>query len=905
MTISRLLRIIRQRLRSFFLKSRVDAELDREFAFHLEQLIRENIADGKTPAEARRAAKIALGNVGVLQEECRDQRRVGWLHDLLQDMSYAWRMLRKAPGFTTVAIASLALGIGANTAILGVVDNVFFAELPLPAAERLVVIRTFPVQSPTQNQSASVPDYFAWKEQSRSFEVMGASLNQQMDFGTEENGAPPERIAGQGFTSSVFATLGVPPMLGRVFDESEDDVEKAAPVVVLSHRLWQRRFAGDPDILQKEVRLNSRQFSVIGVMPEGFHYPNEDVDYWIPLSLNRFQLQGSMRYFLVTARLKDGTTILQAQAELDSIAAKLAEEFPERLRGWGIRVQTVRDFRFGWTKQPLVTLEGAVVLVMMIACANLATLLMARGSARKSEFAMRTALGAGRGRIVRQLLAESMLLSLIGGAAGLFVAWFGLSALGLMMPPPGSFRIAEVAMNFRLVGITLVSSLLTGLIFGLAPALGVSSSGYASSGGGMRSSARGLRGVLVAGQVALALVLLIGSGLLLNSFIRLVGRELNFDPRGLLSFEFRLPQQVYQRAVDTFRGFPVVEVNPPSSIMQRVYERLLVLPGAESVAGISFQPINSLVLPNLNILLEDRHSLEGEQHKASAVYFLVTPNFFATMKTPLVGGRELDARDTASTPWVAVVNETAARRFWPGEDPLEKRFMLDVVSGERSRSVVGVVRNVPLRTVSTEEHAVIYVSYLQQPETYRGPLGNMFGQMTFLIRTAGDPSELVSSARVAVAEIDSDRPIANVQASRRYMAGAIRDRGYYALMIGVFAFTATLLAAIGVYGVMAYSVAQRTREIGIRIALGANVRDVIYLVGKRALFLIASGLALGLAGSIALTRLISAQLWGVTPTDPMTFAGVTLVLMFAALLACLIPARRAIRVNPTDALRSQ
>jgi putative ABC transport system permease protein len=329
------------------------------------------------------------------------------------------------------------------------------------------------------------------------------------------------------------------------------------------------------------------------------------------------------------------------------------------------------------------------------------------------------------------------------------------------------------------------------------------------------------------------------------------------------------------------------------------------LPGAESVAGISFPPVNSLVLPNFDIVLEDRGSLESEERKFPAVYFLVTPTFFATMKTPLMRGREFDARDTASAPWVAVVNETAARLFWPGEDPLGKRFMLDVVSGERLRSVVGVVPNIPLRTASTEDNAVIYVSYLQQPDTYRGTLGNMFGQMTFLIRATGDPSELVSPARAAVAEIDSDRPIADIQASTQYIAGSVRDRGYYALLIGVFGFTATLLAVIGVYGVMAYSVAQRTREIGIRIALGANVGDVLYLVGKRSLFLIASGLALGLAGSIGLTRLISSQLWGVTPTDPMTFAGVTVILMLAALLACLIPARRAIRVNPTDALRSQ
>jgi putative ABC transport system permease protein len=397
----------------------------------------------------------------------------------------------------------------------------------------------------------------------------------------------------------------------------------------------------------------------------------------------------------------------------------------------------------------------------------------------------------------------------------------------------------------------------------------------------------------------LALMLLIGSGLLINSFIRLVIAERNYDPDGMILFDIRVPLEAYLKGLGSDRGLPILEVSPPTAFFQRVYEQLRSLPGASSVAGSSFPPVDSLVLPTMQIVL-DGSSAENVE----ATYFLVTPGFFDTMKTPFTHGRDFDAKDTASSPWVAVVNETAARRFWPGQDPVGKRFTLDVAAGEKPREVVGVVRDVPLRYLRTEADPVIYVSYLQQSERYRGPLGNMFGQMRFLLRANGDPMSLIRAARQAVAQVDPDRPIAGIQITGRYGGVAVRNRGYYALVVGVFAVTATLLAAIGVYGALSYSVSRRTREIGIRLALGARAVQILSLLGRQGLLLFATGLALGFAGSVALTRLISSQLWGVTPTDPLTFAAVTALLALVAGCACLVPIRRAIRIDPTEALRS-
>jgi putative ABC transport system permease protein len=483
-----------------------------------------------------------------------------------------------------------------------------------------------------------------------------------------------------------------------------------------------------------------------------------------------------------------------------------------------------------------------------------------------------------------------------------------------MNPPLAAQRVAGIVVDLPLLALLGLLSVVTGLIFGLGPAIACFQLDLA---GPLKKSTRSagspykrnrLQSALVTLQIASALILLIGSGLLINSFVRLAGFDLNFDPSGLLTFEYRIPQQQYVRNMGVFQGAPYAAVDPsPTPAIQRVYERLRTIRGAESVAGISLPPVNSLVQNIMSFSVEDRPTQENaaDRNGLSAVYFLITPNFFATMKTRLVRGRDLNDFDSASAPWVAIINEAMARRFWPGEDPIGKHLMLGVVSGEQPREIIGVVRDIPTRRDRADPLPAIYTSYLQQSPAYRGPFANMFGQMTFVLRTSGDPLSLVPEARRAVADVDPDHAITRIQTMEQYWGRGMRDKRYLALVLGVFAFVATLLAAIGIYGVMAYSVAQRTREIGIRMALGASSSRVLAMIGRRAVILISLGVLLGLAGSLALSQLIASQLWGVEPTDPATFAAVSLLLIAVAVMACFVPARRAIRVDPTEALRTE
>jgi putative ABC transport system permease protein len=489
-----------------------------------------------------------------------------------------------------------------------------------------------------------------------------------------------------------------------------------------------------------------------------------------------------------------------------------------------------------------------------------------------------------------------LLLSLIGGVLGVAVAWWGLSALAGMPPPPAGLRIGAVALNTRVLLGTVALSVITGLVFGAAPALAAArldlTGSLNESVGGTGTHATGHRtlGVLVSAQLAIALVLLIGTGLMIQSYLRLSGRELNLRPEGILSFELRLPGTDPSQSLQT---------------MERVYDRLRRLPGAESVAGVWPRPVNSLLVPTQTIHIEGRRapSTEAERNAASARSFLVTPDFFATVGAPLVRGREFGAGDTPAAAWGAIVNETAARRFWPGEDPIGKRFTLDGAPGERPRDVIGLVRDIPLRAAFFDVDAVVYTSFFQQSVESREAPVNSFRQVMFLLRHPADPMTLLPAARRVVAEIDPDRALASVAQLAWFTLFEVVNRGTSAAVLAIFAFTATLLAAVGIYGVMAYWIAQRTREIGIRMALGASAREVISLVGRRALLLIAVGLLAGLAGSLVFTRLIASQLWGITSTDPATFAAVSLLLAVVALLACFVPLRRAVQVDPTVALR--
>jgi putative ABC transport system permease protein len=906
MNLARLKRVAVLRLRSLLRADRAEAELAGEFAFHLEQLVRENIDSGMSSSEAHRAARRKLGNVALLEEQCRDQRRVSWLRDLKQDVLYGLRMVRKSPGFTVIAAGSLALGIGANTAILGVADAMLFGKLPYRDADRLVMIRTYSGDNPGQNYNVSLPDFFALQDGTQSFESIGCSLDDQKNLGgvskqTSPDEMPPERIFGQGWSPGLFETLRVQPLLGRTFTDA--DYHRGPPsVVILSYRLWQRRFDSDPKILGTHIALNGASTEIIGVMPRDFRFAEERPDYWVPMQITRTALQAGVRYFIVAARVQKGVTVEQAQAEVDRAAAQLAADFPDTHTGWGVRVQPLREALFGWTRPAIFTLEAAVAMVLLIACANVAGLLLARGASRRQEMAMRAALGAGRLRIVRQLLAESLMLSCIGGLLGVAVAWTALRALPAINPPPDAPRLEAIPLNLHMLVLTGFTSLATGWLFGIGPAwstLRQDLTGALKESGRLRNRQRG-RSVLVAAQIAIAFVLLIGSGLLLKSFARLAGRELNFDPHGLLTFEFRLPTWQFQRIVGSHEGFPETAVDPATAPkFERILDRLRALPGTESVAGISSPPVNSILVATMTVTVEGARADSGETS-----YFLITPRFFETMKTPIVRGREFEESDTAGAIWVAVVNETAAARLWPGEDPIGKRFTADSGTDDRPREVIGVVRDIPIGTRQIKPGPVIYMSYLQQPPRSRLPWSNMRGQMTYLLRGA-NPTGLAQAAQKAVAEIDPDIPLANIGPMERYTGAYTGGMFYYTAALGTFAALATLLAAIGIYGVMSYHVAQRTHEIGIRMALGARPFQVFGLVGGRTITLVATGLALGFAGALALTRFLASQLWQVTPTDPTAYTGALLLVAVVAGLSCIGPLRRCVRIDPVRALRGE
>jgi putative ABC transport system permease protein len=830
---------------------------------------------------------------------------------LWQDIVYGVRMLAKKPVFTIIAAVSLALGIGLNTAIFTLMNTILLRSLPFPEANRLVAIYSLQPDHPDQLNGASVPDLVAWKEQARSFEAMGALRNNAIDFGPEENGAPAERVSGENVTPGLLQALGVQPFMGRLFSEAEDAVDHPAPVMLISHRLWVRRFGGDAGILNRKILINGVNVSVIGVMPPDFRITDENSDYLAPLAFNHFQLQGSARFLMVIARLRPGVTLPQAQSEMDAISLRLASQFPvhdtDHGKPWTVRMQPAREALFGFISRPLLLLQGAVGFVLLIACANVAALLLARASSRHAEVAIRAALGAGRGRIFRQFLTESLLLSLLGGTLGVMLAWWGVRGL-VVMAPSWLPRLHAIQIDGRVLLFSAALSILTGLIFGILPAGQASKSTFAES---LKDSMRGgtaggtrhrLRALLVSGQLALALILLIGSGLLIRSFLKLQGADLGCDPRGLLTFRYRFSEGQFGKPAGPYHGMVLFDMSPiPPAAFTRVFERLETVPGVRSAAGIVYPPLTGYNPMTFTI---DGRTVSNIDD-LTADFFPVTPNFFATMKIPMQRGRDFTGRDTATSPWVAIINETMARRFFPGENPIGQRIRVDLSPEDQLREVIAVVGDIPARHPQSKQDPAIFIPFVQAAAHSTGPFTSLHLQMTFLLRTQGDPMSALPAVRQAVEEIDRNRPLIDPRTEESYLAEQAQYPRYYSMLFGLFAAVATGLAAVGIYGVMAYVVEQRTREIGIRMALGARGWDVLKLVARGALMVIISGIVLGLAGAAALTRFISSEIWEVKATDAGTFTGVTLLLMAISILACLVPTRRAVAVDPTTALRHE
>jgi putative ABC transport system permease protein len=828
---------------------------------------------------------------------------------LRQDLAYGFRTLARKPGFTAVAALSLALGIGLNTAIFTLMNGVLLGSLPYRDADRLVAIFSISPQHPDQLQGGSVPDLFAWKQRARSFDAIGAVGNDEVDFGAAENGLPAARVQGENMTPGALQALGVQPLMGRVFTDDEDAVDHPAPVIVISYRLWQRRFGGARDILNRQVLVNGKNTTVVGVLQPDFRFTDENGDYLAPMNINHFQLLRSARFLTIAAKLKPGVSLQQAESELKSISQQLSKEYPEHdaIQGkpWSVRLQPIRQFLFGNINRPLFLLQAAVSFVLLIACANVAALLLARASARQTEVAIRAALGAGRGRIFRQFLTESLLLALLGGTMGVALAWEGVRLL-VAMAPSWLPRLHAIRMDGRVLLFSMGLSLLTGLIFGLMPAVQGSKSSFVESlksvtRGGTAGGARNrMRGVLVTVQLALALMLLIGSGLLIRSFLALKGADLGCDPKGVLTFMYRFGGNRFGKPVGNYHGLVLWEMSPdPPATFTRVLERLQTVPGVRSVAGSVFPPMTGN--NPMNFTIAGRTVANPDD--LSADYFPVSPNFFATMKIPMLRGRDFTDRDTASTPWVAIINETMARRFFADENPLGKHISVDLSPEDQPREIVAVVKDIPASNPQTRQEPAIFTPFQQEAMHSTGPFTGLHLQMTYLLRTQGDPMKELPAVRRAMDDFDRNQPIIDPRTEESYLADQAQYPRYYSMLLGLFAVVATGLAAMGIYGVMAYAVEQRTREIGIRMALGAGAREVFQLIVTQAAVVIAAGTAIGLAGAMLLTRFLSSQIWEVKADDPLTFAGFSLVLMTIAVLACLIPTRRAMQVDPTVALR--
>jgi putative ABC transport system permease protein len=824
-----------------------------------------------------------------------------------QDVLYGFRMLAKRPLFTAAAALSLATGIGLNTAIFTLINTILWGALAFPQPERLAVIWSTPPGHADQLNGVSVPDYMALKERSKSFEAIGVMVNSGRDFGAVENGAPAELIRGEEYSPELLQALGVQPLMGRLFTAEETQIDHPSPVIVISHRLWQRRFSGDKNILNQSILVDGVKSSIIGVMQPGFLFSDDRAEFLAPIRLNHFQLRGSARFMLAAGRLKSGVSMKQAQQELDSILAEFAKEHPADMdhgRPWTVQLQDVREGLFGFMSRPLLLLQGAVAFVLLIACANVAGLQLARASSRHTEVAVRAALGAGRARIFRQFLTESVMLSLMAGVAGVVLAWWGVRAL-VAMAPPFFPRLAEISVDRHVLLFSLAISLITGIAFGLVPAMQASkltlveSLKDATRGGSSGGARHRLRGVLVTAQLALALVLLIGSGLLIRSFLKMQGADLGCDPTGLLTFNIRMNQQ-FVNPVGPYKGVVLQEIAPVvAENFRQIFERVQNVPGVQSAAGSVFAPLTGGA--SINFSIEGRPAADTDL--PSADYFAITPNFFPTMKTPLLRGRDFTSHDTASGTWVAIINETMARRFWTNEDPLGKRIRMDTAPEDPAREIVGVVRDVPSNPQQKRQEPAIFVPFFQSSAHTTGPWTFMKMQLTFLLRTGGDPMKLAPAVQRAIAEINPNWPLRNVQTEEQQVARQIQYPRYYSMLLGLFALVATALAAVGIYGIMAYAVEQRTREIGIRMALGAGGRDVLVLVARQVAWMIMVGLSVGIGGAILLTRYLSSELWEVQATDPATFAGVSLLLAAVAMLACVVPTRRAVRVDPTIALR--
>ena len=811
------------------------------------------------------------------------------MESLLQDLRYGARMLLKQPGFTIVAVIALALGIGANTAIFSVVNAILLRPLNYKDSDRLVQINH---NYPKLDLKASVSaiGYTHYRDHCDAFEAIGAASSWAVNL--TESG-DPERLLGMAVSHTFLPMLGIEPARGRVFTSDEDQPGHDR-VVVLSDGLWHRRFAGDPNLVGNTIRLNGENYTVVGIMPPSFQFGREfaqPIDLYSPIAFTPEQLDPNRwrnEFLFVVAKLKPNVTLEHAQAQMDTIAANVRREYfgggdADDPSSWGLLLRSLSEIVVGEIRPALLVLLAAVGFVLLIACANVANLLLARAALRHKEIAIRSALGAGRWRVIRQLLTESILLAVIGGAIGLALAYWGMRAM-LSLNEDRIPRAGEIGIDGRVLFFTAGVALLTGVLFGLFPALQTSKTdlhAVLKEGGRSGSARRSVRGLFVVAEVALALVLLVGAGLLLKSFQKLQEVNPGFNPEHVLTMQISLPATKYQepQQVDAF--------------FQQALEKVNALPGVQS-AGVSTSVPMSGANSAGSFSIEGRTIAPGEMAPWGNRWF-AGASYFQTLGVPLIKGRYFDDRDVRDAPPVAIIDETMERKFWPDENPIGRRisFQRDPQGNPVWREVVGVVGHVKHKGLEGESPVQYYIPHRQLA------VNNVF----LVVRTAVEPASMAGAVRGSIQQVDRELPVFRVTTMERMVADSMTQRRFAMTLLGVFAFVALILASVGLYGVMSYSVTHRTNEIGIRMALGATVTDVLAMVVGQGMKLSLAGVGIGLAGAFALTRVMRTLLFGVSATDPLTYALVALVLAAVSLVACFVPARRATKVDPMEALR--
>lgn len=801
------------------------------------------------------------------------------METLFKDIRYGFRSLLKHPGFTAVAVVTLALGIGANSAMFSTVNSVLLKPLSYPDADRIVVLEGInPAKGITQS-NLSIPDFSDWQSQNQVFDqlagfVFGGSLL--------TSGDETERVRGTGVTTDFFPLFGTAALAGRTLQA--DDAQKGRdPVVVLSYALWQRRFGGNPNVLGTTVTIAGKSTTIVGVMPADFDYPAQS-ELWVPYPIDAAAERRDNRFFSVVARLKRGVPIAQAQAALDTINQRLAQSYVDTNSGWSARVINLQERMVGSMRKSLLILLGAVAFVLLIACANVANLMLARATGRQKEIAVRAALGASRWRVIRQLLTESVLLSVIGGAIGLLLSVW-LTKLLVSISPANTPRFDEIKPDLRVFAFTLGLTVVTGILFGLAPALQASRidlNGGLKEGGGKGSGGsrnKRLRSLMMVSEIALSFMLLVGAGLLIKSFMRLRDVSPGFTTDNVLTMRVSLSSTKYP------------EGEPRVQVLTQTLESLKTLPGIRSSGAVLSLPLGGDTFNVWRSYIREGRPASPEESD-NAAYLVTTPDYFQTLQIALLAGRAFNDQDNEQTTKVVIVNDTMARKLWPGQSPLGKR--ITIWRDENfPREIVGVVRDTK-PSLDAEPSQQMYVPYAQD---------SGWSGMSLVIRTSGDPLDTVAAARNAVRSIDKGIPVFNVKSMNDVLATSVSQQRMSMLLLSAFAGVALLLAMIGIYGVTAYYVTQRTQEIGIRMALGAQMGDVMKLVLASGMALALVGIGLGVVGALALTRLMTSLLFAVKPTDAVTFVTVSLCLLVTALIACYIPARRATKVDPLVALR--